>query len=311
MSLSEKEDTTSIGKVEKLNGTPTIHPWTSRMEKVLGYHDLDDHIDVEACATAATLSGDEREAWKKADKKALTRISLAVTDDVLTHIEDAMTALEAWTTLQNTYRTGGILGMVGLRRSLYGTLCAEGSDISEHIRTLKMTKRELAYIGFPVLDGDFSAVLLASLPGSWQSFIQTLDVNALFVAPPKTETLYAPKPAMSSDQLISRVMTEDRRQTARTDAETALAGKEKPGKAKWSGAAGNGAVKGTSILCYRCGKRGHIARNCLAPEPMKAGDTAPAGSKPGAAAKDTAAIVTDIACAAFSDVAAATVSDTE
>ena len=60
------------------------------------------------------------------------------------------------------------------RRRLYRTHAEEGADIAQHIAIFRTIQNELLVMGSIVTDVEFSVVLLASLPESWDQFTSAL-----------------------------------------------------------------------------------------------------------------------------------------
>ncbi|KAI0055581.1 hypothetical protein BV25DRAFT_1815346, partial [Artomyces pyxidatus] len=71
--------------------------------------------------------------------------------------------------------------LLELRRSLMSAKCSEGADVQEHIDKLSVMQEKLAGMGDPISDNDFTSVLQASLPPSFDTFLEatntTLSIN--------------------------------------------------------------------------------------------------------------------------------------
>jgi hypothetical protein len=315
----DESSTTSTLRIAALRGSENVLAWEQRMKQILNYYELAHTVDfayiIPTDATGAAT-------YQCSSTKALARISCTVTDDVLTYISEATTALEAWKTIQHTFKPHGILAICNARREFYATMCAEGADVAEHIRTLIGHRRTLVQLGAGPTDADYAITILTSLPESWRPFIQTLDANNAFTATPVdsgvpgvTGPLYPPTDArMTAEELIQRIMDEHRRRSMRDDADVAAAAVtkgKKPGfgKAKNSGsgdASGNTKAKDRKDEeCYRCGEKGHRASICPAPAPKSKATTAPKAKSQVAAAAE------DVAAASISDFALITIDDSE
>jgi len=129
-----------------------------------------------------------------------------------------------------------MIGIITLRRKLYTLMMPEGEDVEDHLRTMRETRSELRSLADKVEDRDFCLAVLTSLPASWDSFIRSIDPEDLV----GSSTLAA---KITPNKLMARIMQEANRATARDgEPDTALATAD--------------------TICYRCGKRGHIARDC-------------------------------------------------
>jgi len=100
------------------------------MSDILTDLNYDDYIEDKATAPVDTA---ETAKWKQADKKALATIHLQVADTLLVYIASSTTALAAWSMLSNMFEAKGSIGIVSVRRKLFGTCCTKESDIEDHI----------------------------------------------------------------------------------------------------------------------------------------------------------------------------------
>ncbi|KAA1479990.1 hypothetical protein DENSPDRAFT_747021, partial [Dentipellis sp. KUC8613] len=81
----------------------------------------------------------------------------------------AKTSKGAWDTLKNMFESQGPIGIVMARRKFFRAECAEGTEIEEHIRTMRSYQSELQTLQQEVTESDFAMALLTSLPDSWDS----------------------------------------------------------------------------------------------------------------------------------------------
>ena len=77
------------------------------------------------------------------------------------------------------YQPKGAIGIVVAWQKLFHTECHEGANIEEHIRTLTQYWKNLNALGSSITKDEFSITILASLPDSWDSFIQGIDTSSL------------------------------------------------------------------------------------------------------------------------------------
>ena len=112
--------------------------------------------------------------------------------------------------------------------------CAEDKLIEELLREMTELRDKMSMLGEPISDRNFAIALLTALPGSWDMFISSIDLDTL-----------------RFDTLEVKILEQDRRKQAKTDgSDSVLAAKSsKSGKQ-------------AKFTCFRCGKPGHIKRNC-------------------------------------------------
>ena len=226
------DDTSSRIGLEPLKGAENYSPWAVQMKDLLGELELWSYVTGDEVLTPTT-----EPTWKKKDGKALRQIRLRVARDLVALVSDADTSKEAWDTLKTTFRQSGTIGIITLRRKLYTLAMQEGGDIEDHLRSMREVRAELRALGDKVEDRDFSLAMLTSLPASWDSFIRSIDAEDLIA----TATIAA---KITPTKLIARITQEANRTTAR------------------DGGDFDHALAVSDATCFRCGKRGHLAREC-------------------------------------------------
>jgi len=226
------DDTSSRIGLEPLKGAENYSPWAVQMKDLLGELELWSYVTGDEVLTPTT-----EPTWKKKDGKALRQIRLRVARDLVALVSDADTSKEAWDTLKTTFRQSGTIGIITLRRKLYTLAMQEGGDIEDHLRSMREVRAELRALGDKVDDRDFSLAVLTSLPASWDSFIRSIDAEDLTA----TATIAA---KITPTKLIARITQEANRTTAR------------------DGGDFDNALVVSDATCFRCGKRGHLAREC-------------------------------------------------
>lgn len=203
-----------------------------------------DYVTGETPCPAADKK-DEVAAWKKDDRKALTAIRLRVASSMFNYVMSAETSKAAMDSLENIFRIKGPIATVLLRRKLYRYIIDETDDIEEHLRTLRGFQEQLALLGHKVSDEDFAFIILTALPDSWDSFISSIDFSS--------------SGTLKSMEIIARIQSEASRRKDRAGT-TALFAKSKSAHGK-----GNAKFR-KGVVCWNCGKEGHLGPNCKQPE---------------------------------------------
>jgi hypothetical protein len=132
--------------------------------------------------------------------------------------------------------------MVDLRRRLQDERCEDNGNIRTHFDTMHTMCEDLAALGDDLNDEDFGAMLLGSLPQSYDSYLSAVTA-ALSVLGTK----------LTPDALMLSIIDEFDRRT-KDVAFHAESESRKP----WKG--GQGLKK--SVECFNCHKKGHVKADC-------------------------------------------------
>jgi len=125
-SLSSPKDTTSLTQsVEKLEGSmatgqSNYNAWNFRIIQIVKEKDLLEAIE---SSTVSAAKGDQ----------AFTIITLNIKDSQIPHIQDASTAMEAWTSLKEVHQGIGTYGRMVLMQRLWALKMSEGQDMAQHL----------------------------------------------------------------------------------------------------------------------------------------------------------------------------------
>ena len=161
--------------------------------------------------------------------------------------QDKGTALKIWEALQGDFQNKSQMVAVDLRQRLQQERCAEKGDVRAHFSKLRTMREDLAAMGHPPGDDEFYAIILGSLPYSFEPFISTLNA-----------TLSVLGTVLSPDELMQALTDEyDHRtlsKSSKKEEENAAFSIE-----EGNGRKGNGQKKGN---CYNCGKPGHRKDDC-------------------------------------------------
>lgn len=174
-------------RIEPLKGPENFVTWKVKMTDILTALDLWEYA---SGTKAEPNDAPEKEAWRKEHRAALTAIRLRVADNVMVYIASAEKSSEAWQTLADVSQPKVAIAIVLARRKFYRAECLDGSNIEEHIRTLRGYQEELHMLGQKVENNDFVMTLLTSLPESWNAFISSIGI----------------KDKMSAADIIARVL---------------------------------------------------------------------------------------------------------
>ena len=189
--------------------------------------------------------------WNKSDGKARVKIGLSVEDDQLIHIRSAKTAKQAWTTLKEYHQKVILTSKVLLLKTLCRTVLSEDGDMEAHISGFSHTVNQLMALGTELDDNLLAAMLLGSLPESYDTLVTALESR--------------PEKDITQQLIKSKLIDEYKRRKGQKDLRDNLIS-ETAMKITYSNNSGqnknnnNSRQEGRS--CYFCKKAGHIKPNC-------------------------------------------------
>ena len=125
----------------------------------------------------------QKPAWEKKDRTALSMIWLWVADKLLVYGVSSKSSKEACDTLKGLLEAQGPLGIVLAQQKLFQAKCDDGTSIEDHIRTLRGYQEELHNLRQKIADKEFSIILLMLLQDSWNNYISSIDSSVLTNAP--------------------------------------------------------------------------------------------------------------------------------
>ncbi|GBE86172.1 hypothetical protein SCP_0900490 [Sparassis crispa] len=173
-----------------------------------------------------------------------------INDRLLLRVKKLVTVAEVWIAVQNEYESKSEMYSGALRTRLQNTKCEEGADARAHLDTLAKMREELASMGAPISDADFTAHVFASLPESYSALLQALSTAARIA-----------KTTISADDIITSIVEEYDRRKAHLKPESALSAKADTRSRSHSKSRGHSA-KSKDAECYNCGRKGHFSRDC-------------------------------------------------
>nr|GEV25340.1 retrotransposon protein, putative, Ty1-copia subclass [Tanacetum cinerariifolium] len=156
--------------LEKFNGSNDFTLWKVKMRALLVQ---------QGCAVA--LEGKDKfpndtkeEVKKEIMAKAHSVIFLSVTDEVLREVLDQMTASELWDKLCEKYQNNSLTNRLYQKQRLYALRMFESTQVKDHLDTFNRIILDLQGVRVKVDDEDQALILLCSLPGSYENFVDTM-----------------------------------------------------------------------------------------------------------------------------------------
>ena len=138
---------------------------------------------------------------------------------------------------------------IDLHRRLQELQCAEKGDIVEHFATLRTMREDLASMGETLTKNDFYAIIMGSLPSSYDPYLSVLNTTSSVLGI-----------HLSADDLMLSITEEYKRHALKSK------GNNKEENTAYSNDANKGSKGGLSLKwkgeCHNHGKKGHWTRDC-------------------------------------------------
>ena len=115
------------------------------------------------------LDDAQRPIWDTAQDVACVLISNNSVPQFV-HISQAVTIRQMWESLKSVHEHHGQQSITALRHTLYQAWAKDGDDIVTHLTKMHSIQAQLHQMGSRIPDGDFTNILVSSLPASWDPF---------------------------------------------------------------------------------------------------------------------------------------------
>lgn len=135
-------DTGSGLKVEKLNDS-IFCAWKQRMQLLLAWKELDDHIEDDA----QPRDDDDHSTWRRKDKKAMACIGLTLSDALLENVREVSTAKGMWNAILNIFERHTLLNNLAVRRKFYTANMLDGEEILQYANRIRQLASTLKSMG--------------------------------------------------------------------------------------------------------------------------------------------------------------------
>jgi hypothetical protein len=176
-------------------------------------------------------------------------------DEQVVHVSRAKTVKEAWENLKTIHETRSQSSALIAKRTFYSLQADEGCDIKVHVTEMTNKRNQLDIMGCEIPDAEFKALLVMSLPKSWESW----TASYLGAHADKGESQKIA--GYTSQELISIIIDEsNRRKSHDTQEKGYYAKAEKGGKKRKVEKKEEGPKN--RAKCNICGRHNHPTDRC-------------------------------------------------
>lgn len=233
----------SIDRIDKLNGN-NYRSWKFNMKMALVQRELWQHATGEAVRPAEDV--DEIERFNRKQEKALAAIALSVDADQQVHILDCETASDAWEALKKVFEPKSRPRILQLKKQMVSIQLETDETMTSYLGRIRTCSDSLKEAGHEVKDDDLAYSMLSGLPDSYEGIIMALanlDDSKFKSSEIRGILLSEYDRRAAKVSIKAGEKKEAYHQTKETSRQTSEGKKE-------------------DRKCYKCGKQGHIAKNC-------------------------------------------------
>ena len=236
--------------IEKLSGPENWATWKFQMEHLLKAKGLWGLLTEEE-TLAAGANAEAQASYAKRREMAFSTLVLNVSTTLLYLITSCQTPKEAWTTLKGQFERNTLANKLFLKKKYFRCEMTDGSGLTEHLKQMKELTDKLSAIGAVIEEEDQIVTLLGSLPASYATVVTALETKI------DNLTLTFVQQALINEE---QKRVNDNSRGATSDGASAMSSQFRGNVQDNYKAVG--AERTSTFKCYKCGKEGHIKRDC-------------------------------------------------
>ena len=222
--------------------------WKGQIWPMLELNGVDSHCEGPGITPPVT-DVDWRAEWDRAERVGRIIISNNLSVPQFIHVSQAATVRQMWDNLRAVHEVHRQQSINALRHTLYDTKAQEGDDILAHAMKMCSLQADLHMMGSMMNDNDFTNILAASLPKSWDPFTASYMGSQNGAQP-------------LSSQILIGLLWEEWTTGCGGSTETAMNAKQMKGRKGGGKAKGNG-KKTKERKCHICARTNHLAKDCF------------------------------------------------
>lgn len=234
------EEDKSNHKIPLFNGNNFSH-WKYRVGVLLDEKDLKIYIDEPLDDILNRLPINRRNDAMKREKKCKSILVQTIHDDQLENIKDKPTAKGMFDTLEAMFERKSVSSQLLLRKQLLTMKYNDTEEMIKHFLKFDKKIRELKSTGTNLEELDIVVHLLITLPKSYDNLVTALETMD--------------QKNLSVEFVKSRLLDEYNKRKGLGESTGSKSSNE-----------GSTAMQArcSSVICYKCGKAGHIKAHCRA-----------------------------------------------
>ena len=180
------------------------------------------------------------------------QITSTIPDSLYLKIKGKLMVKEAWDALKADFEKRSQMITIELHKQLHETCCAETRNICTHFDNIRTMREELASLRTILSEPDFSAIILGSLPKSYDKFISAVITTASVL-----------KKDLDLEDLMQTVIDEYDHRSTRSGI-LKEKGSDTAFFARGANNRGGKAEKrlNKDVECFNCHKKGHKKPDC-------------------------------------------------
>ena len=119
--------------------------------------------------------------WRTHDAIVKRQIIHNIPDTILIRIQNLSTATDMWDALQREFEGWTAFVQNNLRHKISLAKCGENENVCEHTDQMHYMFEELAGMGVMILDEEYLAMLMRSMPNTYANFLAPIISSAVTV----------------------------------------------------------------------------------------------------------------------------------